>query len=65
MVKEASQTAKDAGILARDLHAETKPVLLLQQSLKELRKAARSLRDFSDFVQRNPESLIFGKPNPP
>lgn len=37
----------------------------LQQSLEELRNAARSLRNLSDFLERNPESLIFGKPNPP
>lgn len=35
---------------------------ILQQSLKELRDAARSLRDLADALERNPDSLLFGRP---
>jgi paraquat-inducible protein B len=35
----------------------------LQQSLVELRNAARSIRQLSDYLERHPDSLIFGKPN--
>lgn len=33
----------------------------LQQSLRELRNAARSVRNLSDSLERNPSALIFGK----
>jgi paraquat-inducible protein B len=35
----------------------------LQQSLIELRNAARSIRQLSDYLERHPDSLIYGKPN--
>lgn len=35
----------------------------LQQSLVELRDAARAIRQLSDYLERHPDSLIFGKPN--
>jgi len=36
---------------------------ILQQSLVELRNAARSIRQLSDYLERHPDSLIYGKPN--
>ncbi|CAL1239103.1 MCE family protein [Candidatus Methylocalor cossyra] len=33
----------------------------LQESLSQLRDAARSVRDLSDYLQRRPEALIFGR----
>ena len=35
----------------------------LQQSLAALRDAARSIRQLSDYLERHPDSLIYGKPN--
>lgn len=37
----------------------------LQQSLRELRNAARSVRALTDSLERNPSSLIFGRPAQP
>ena len=96
-IKDAGQTARDTGVLVRDLRSETKPVLAaaekalvkatavleeakgaaanvayttaddstLQQSLRELRNAARSIRQLTDYLERNPSALIFGKPIEP
>jgi paraquat-inducible protein B len=36
----------------------------LVKSLKELSAAARSLRSLTDYLERNPRALIFGKPEP-
>lgn len=35
----------------------------LQQSLAALRDAARSIRQLSDYLERHPDSLIYGKPD--
>ena len=34
----------------------------LKQALQELGAAARSLRTLADYLERNPESLLLGKP---
>lgn len=34
----------------------------LQQALVELRDAARSIRDLTDYLERHPDSLLYGKP---
>jgi paraquat-inducible protein B len=34
----------------------------LKQTLQELGGAARSLRALADYLERNPESLLVGKP---
>ncbi|MGH8660060.1 MAG: MlaD family protein [Gammaproteobacteria bacterium] len=34
----------------------------LQQTLVELRNAARSLRDLTDYLERHPDSVLYGKP---
>lgn len=36
----------------------------LKQTLQDLGSAARSLRSLADYLERNPESLLVGKPNP-
>lgn len=36
----------------------------LRKSLREVSAAARSLRLLSNFIERNPRALIFGKPEP-
>lgn len=35
----------------------------LSTSVKEVNRAAASLRELSDYLQRHPESLLFGKPD--
>ena len=37
----------------------------LNQTLQELATAARSLRALADSLERNPESLLTGKPGAP
>ena len=36
----------------------------LNRMLKELTNAARSLRVLADFLERNPDALLLGKPLP-
>ncbi|MGH6636148.1 MAG: MlaD family protein [Gammaproteobacteria bacterium] len=38
------------------------PDSTLQQTLMELRNAARSLRDLTDYLERHPDSVLYGKP---
>jgi paraquat-inducible protein B len=35
----------------------------LEKSLKEVSATARSLRSLTDYLERNPRALIFGKPD--
>ncbi len=44
--------------LLRD-HAEH----LYAQELEELRRAAQSLRQLTELLERHPESILFGKPD--
>jgi paraquat-inducible protein B len=37
----------------------------MKQTLQELAAAARSLRALADALERNPESLLVGKPGAP
>jgi paraquat-inducible protein B len=37
----------------------------LTRSLQELSEAARSMRSLADYLERNPESVIFGKEGDP
>jgi paraquat-inducible protein B len=48
---------------AMNVADSTAPDSTLQQSLLALRDAARSIRQLSDYLERNPDSLIYGKPN--
>jgi paraquat-inducible protein B len=41
--------------------ALTAPDAPLWQSLEALRNAAQSTRDLTDYLERNPNSIIFGK----
>lgn len=38
------------------------PDSTLQQTLVELRNTARSLRDLTDYLERHPDSVLYGKP---
>lgn len=55
---EAEQALSAATI---QLRGESAEVYQLDETLKEVGAAARSLREFLDYMERNPESLIQGK----
>mgnify|MGYP006944204024 CR=1 FL=1 len=46
------------------LGAETPLQVNLNSALKELTAAARSLRSLTDYLERHPEALIYGKKIP-
>lgn len=58
-VGEARQTMKSAGQLLSD---DAPTPQALRESLRELGRAAQSLRELTDYLQRRPESLLRGKP---
>jgi len=64
-VKRALVNTNRLLIEARDavsIGAEGSPIRYeLQQTLRELAEAARSLRDFADYLERHPEALVRGK----
>jgi len=39
----------------------TSPDSLLGQTLKEMRDAARAMKDLSESLERKPEAIIYGK----
>lgn len=43
------------------LESSTGPDSTLEETLVELRNAARAVRDLSDYLERNPNALIYGK----
>lgn len=55
---EAGETLAAA---KNQLRGDTEQVLQLQETLLEIERAARSMREFFDYLERNPESLIQGK----
>lgn len=61
-LQQAQQTFGSAqAILADDAPLQQN----LNQSLRELRRAARSLRELTDLLGRHPESLLRGRPDDP
>jgi len=58
-IGEARQTMKSAGQLLSD---DSPTPQALRESLRELGRAAQSLRELTDYLQRRPESLLRGKP---
>lgn len=45
----------------RQLRGDSEQVYQLQTAISELERAARSIREFFDYIEKNPESLIRGK----
>lgn len=45
----------------KQLEGETVEMYQLQSTLRELEGAARAMREFFDFLERNPEALLSGK----
>ncbi|HEU4458687.1 MAG TPA: MlaD family protein [Methylibium sp.] len=58
-VGEARRTMRSAGELLAD---DAPTPQALRESLRELGRAAQSLRELTDYLQRHPESLLRGKP---
>lgn len=58
-IAETRQTMRSAGqLLASDAPTQQE----LREALRELSRAATSLRELTDYVQRRPESVLRGKP---
>jgi paraquat-inducible protein B len=57
---EALESTRTAAAGIADATGEGSTLL---QSVVELRRAARSLRDLTDYLERHPESVVFGKPD--
>jgi paraquat-inducible protein B len=66
VVKQAGETLKEAEQTLASVKGLTDPdsqtFYDLQRSLREVAAAARSLRQLSSYLERNPRALIFGKP---
>jgi paraquat-inducible protein B len=57
-LQEAEQTLAAA---RRQLRGDSEQVLQLQATLLEIERATRAMREFFDYVERNPESLLKGR----
>jgi paraquat-inducible protein B len=58
-MKEAESTLSNVRVL---IDPDSQTFYELTKSLKEVSSAARSLRQLSGYLERNPRALIFGKP---
>ncbi len=67
-LKQTEETMKRAEAAAANIENLSNPDSAvnyeLVKGLKEISAAARSLRSLSDYLERNPKALIFGKPEP-
>ena len=65
-LKQASETMKEAEVAIGNVKTLVDPdsqtFYELTRSLREVSAAARSLRQLSGYLERNPRALIFGKP---
>ena len=62
--EETMNRAEAAAANIENLSDQNSPVYYeLVKGLKEVSAAARSLRSLSDYLERNPRALIFGKPS--
>jgi paraquat-inducible protein B len=65
-LEQATDTLKSAQAAVANIQTLSDPdspvIYELGKSLKEVSAAARSLRSLSDYLERNPKALIFGKP---
>lgn len=67
-LKQASETMKEAESAIANVKTLVDPdsqtFYELTRSLREVSAAARSMRQLSSYLERNPRALIFGKPQP-
>jgi paraquat-inducible protein B len=65
-LEQATDTLKSTQAAVANIQTLSDPdspvIYELGKSLKEVSAAARSLRSLSDYLERNPKALIFGKP---
>ncbi len=61
-LNEALQEAEETLAAAREqLRGDSEQVVQLQATLLEIERATRAMREFFDYVERNPESLLKGR----
>ena len=60
---KATETLESTQAAAANIADATGEDSALQASVVELRRAARSLRDLTDYLERHPDSVVFGKPD--
>lgn len=61
-LNESLQEAEETLAAAREqLRGDSEQVLQLQATLLEIERATRAMREFFDYVERNPESLLKGR----
>ena len=65
-LEQATETMKKAEAAVANIQTLSDPdspiIYDLGKSLREVSAAARSLRSLTDYLERNPRALIFGKP---
>jgi len=66
LTETVDEKLEPAGAVLTDLHAALAPdaplVVELQRVIGELSRAAASVRSLADFLERNPNALLVGKP---
>ena len=67
-LEQATETMKTAEAAVANIQTLSDPdspvIYELGKSLKEVSAAARSLRSLANYLDRNPNALIFGRPGP-
>lgn len=61
LLLETERTLSDTGAAASQLVDVTESDSELMQSVREIDRAAQSIRDLTDYLQRHPESVLFGR----
>ena len=61
-LKRANRALEASEAAASNLAEATSSDSTLQESLVEISRAVQSVRQLTDYLERHPESLIFGKP---
>ncbi len=57
----SAQVLEDSRYTLREVEASTNPDSMFGQTLKEMRDAARAMKDLSESLERKPEALLYGK----
>lgn len=61
LLQETEATIGDAGLAAGNLADFTERDSEMMRSVREIDRAAASIRDLADFLKRHPDSLLFGR----
>ena len=57
-LREANRTLELAN---RQLRGDTEEIYQIQATFREVEKAAEAMREFFDYMERNPEAFLRGK----